>query len=135
MTADSTSESGGGRNTPSLLGRLLFAAGVGTLAADTFRNLDGQVAYAESKGVPNAETMVPFAGGMLAFGSLGVALWRLPTLAAGAVATFLAGVTPMMHDYWNADEENRDSERIAFLKNVSLLGAALVFLRRARRTD
>lgn len=117
---------------PSAVGRLLFAVGVGTLAADTFRNLEGQIAYAESKGVPNAETMVPFTGGMLGLGSLGIALWRLPTLSAGAVATFLAGVTPVMHDYWNADEEERSSQKIAFMKNLSLFGAALVFLREAR---
>ena len=49
------------------------------------------------------------------------------------VATYLAGVTPKMHDYWNADEEERSSQKIAFVKNLSLFGAALVFLREARK--
>lgn len=132
MTSETTEEieSDGA---PSALGRLLFAAGVGTLAVDTFRNLEGQIAYAESKNVPNAEILVPFTGGMLGCGSLGIALWRLPTLSAGAVATFLASITPVMHDYWNADEGERSSQKIAFAKNLSLFGAALVFLREARK--
>lgn len=132
MTSDTTTEMEGD-GAPSALGRLLFAIGVGTLAVDAFRDLEGQIAYAESKDIPNAEVFVPFTSGMLGFGSLGIALWRLPTLSAGAIATFLAGVTPVMHDYWNADEQERSSQKIAFMKNLSLFGAALVFLREARK--
>ena len=122
-----------GRGAPCLLGRVLFAAGVGALAVNTFRNLDDQIAYADSNGVPVPEVSVPASAGLLLSGSVGVALWRLPALSAGAVATFLATVTPVMHDYWNADEEEYGGQRIAFMKNLSLFGGAIVLLREALR--
>jgi len=45
----------------------------------------------------------------------------------------LAVVTTTMHDFWNADEDDRDGERLAFFGNLAMFGAALVFLRKAYR--
>ncbi|WP_101295492.1 DoxX family protein [Halegenticoccus soli] len=128
------SETDDGSNAPpSLLGRLLFAGVLAFSGLDNLRNLDDTVAYAEASGLPKADALVPFASGLLVAGSVGVALWRLPTLAAGAVVSFLAGVTPVMHDFWNYEGEERQGQRIHFLKNLGLLGAALAFLARGRR--
>ncbi|WP_129114583.1 DoxX family protein [Halegenticoccus tardaugens] len=118
---------------PSLLGRLLFAGVLAYSGFDNLRDVEASVGYAEAKGVPFAEILVPASSGMLVLGSVGVALWRLPTLAAGAIASFLVGVTPVMHDFWNQEGEAKQREQINFLKNVGLLGAALSFLARARR--
>ncbi|WP_117592757.1 DoxX family membrane protein [Haloprofundus halophilus] len=119
---------------PFLLGRLLFGATLGFMAATNFQSLDETVQYAESKGVPNAEKLVPFASGMAVFGGIGIALWRLPALAAGAAAAFLAGVTPTMHDFWTLDEdEGRQDQQIQFMKNLALFGAAIGYLVRALR--
>ncbi|MFC4551695.1 MULTISPECIES: DoxX family protein [Halorussus] len=115
------------------LARLLFGGLLAFMAIDNFRNLDAQIGYAESKGVSNAELSVPLASGALLFGGLGIATWKLPRLAAGAVATFFLGVTPRMHDFWEADEEmEKQNETYHFLKNASMLGAALAFLRIAQ---
>lgn len=95
--------------------------------------MEGTIGYAEAMGVPNADKLVPFSVGMLSFGSIGIALWRLPTLAAGAVATFLVGVTPQMHRFWEADEDQKQSERTHFVKNAAMLGGALAFLIKARQ--
>jgi uncharacterized membrane protein YphA (DoxX/SURF4 family) len=119
------------RDPPSLLGRLLFGGMLGFSAIDSFRNIDAQVGYARSKGVPYADRLIPLSSGMLAVGSAGVALWRLPVLASGAVATFLAAVTPAMHDFWEAEGQERQNERNHFVKNVAMLGAAVAFLQRA----
>ncbi|ADJ14931.1 DoxX family protein [Halalkalicoccus jeotgali] len=118
-------------DTPSLLGRLLFGGSLAALAYGNFQELEAMIGYADSKDVPEADRLVPFASGMLAFGSLAVILWRVPRLAAGAIAGFLVGVTPLMHDFWNAEGQERDTEQTNFLQNVALLGAALVFLGRA----
>jgi hypothetical protein len=64
-------------------------------------------------------------------GGLGTALWRFPRLATGAVATFLAVVTPTMHDFWNADPGDQSGERLAFFGNLAMFGAAVAFLRAA----
>lgn len=122
-----------GRNPPSLLGRLLFGGMLAAAAINSFRGMEGQIAYAESKDIKYAEYVVPFTSGMLAFGSIGIALWRFPKLATGAVVTFFAGVTPTMHDFWNAPEEQEQNELNHFIKNGAMLGAALTYLRRACR--
>ncbi|EJN60869.1 DoxX family protein [Halogranum rubrum] len=116
-----------------LLARLLFAIPLGFTALNHWKDMEGTIGYAEAMGVPNADKLVPFSVGMLSFGSIGIALWRLPTLAAGAVATFLVGVTPQMHRFWEADEEQKQSEQTHFVKNVAMLGGALAFLIKARQ--
>lgn len=130
--AEST-ESGRSGGKLFLLARLLFAVPLGYTALNHWRDMEGAIGYAQAKGVPEAERLVPFSVGMLSFGTIGIALWRLPTLAAGAIATYLLGVTPQMHDFWAAEEGEKQGERINFIKNVALIGGALGFLIRARR--
>ncbi|MFC5971165.1 DoxX family protein [Halomarina salina] len=113
------------------LARLLFGAVLVYTGLTHFRQLEGYVQYADAKGIPEAETMVPLSGGLLVSSGLGIAFWKLPKLAAGAAATFLVVATPTMHDFWNADEESKQTETNAFLKNVAMLGGALAFLVRA----
>lgn len=117
------------------LGRILFGGVLAVNAIDNFRNLEGRVAYAEAKGAPRPEVSVPAISGGLLAGSIGIALWRVPTAAAAGVAGFLAGVTPVMHDFWNAEGEEQEQELIHFLKNTALLGAALALLGLGRKSD
>jgi uncharacterized membrane protein YphA (DoxX/SURF4 family) len=65
---------------------------------------------------------------MLVLGGLGILLGMYPVIAAGMVATFFVAVTPIMHDFWAVPEEQHEDELTNFLKNIELLGAALVFL-------
>src|SRR6056297_1362825 len=116
---------------PSRLGRLLFASGLAALAIRNLTNLDGRIAYADAKGVPLADKLVPASSGLLLGGSIGVGLWKLPKLAAGSIAAFFVGVTPLMHDFWAVDEDSRGEELTSFLQNLTLLGAAIAFFRRA----
>ena len=121
----------GGRNAPPLIARLLYGGVLIFTGLNHFRNTESMAGYAESKGVPMADLAVPFTGGMLISGGLGIALWRFPMLAAGAAATFFVGATPTMHDFWNADEEEKQSQMNNFLKNTALFAAAISFLDRA----
>lgn len=123
----------GGRGAPSRLGRVLFGLGLALQASEDFRDLDDSIEYAESSGVPAPDLLAPFASGMMLVGGLGIALWRLPRIATGAVVTFLAVVTPTMHDFWNAEEGSGSGDRLAFFGNLAMFGAALVFLREAYR--
>ncbi|ERH00803.1 MAG: putative membrane protein [Halonotius sp. J07HN6] len=119
--------------TPSVerLGRVLFGCGVALQASEDFRDMEDTIEYAESAGVPVPEVLAPFAAGMMLVGGLGTALWRFPRLSTGAVATFLAVVTPTMHDFWNADPDDRSGERLAFFGNLAMFGGAVAFLRAA----
>ena len=125
-------EAAGTEHTPSRVGRVLFGLGVALQASEDFRDMDDTVEYAESAGVPMPELLAPFASGMMFVGGLGVALWRFPRVATGAVAAFLAVVTPTMHDFWN-EGGDASGERLAFFGNLAMLGAALAFLREAYR--
>lgn len=111
-----------------LAGRLLFALVVGYLALGNLRDIEGSIAYAESKGAPLAAVTVPVGSGLLLLGALSILLGVYPAVGTVAVVGFLAPVTPLMHDFWNADGQAAENERVHFLKNVGLLGAALVML-------
>lgn len=118
------------------LGRALFGGILAFLAIDNLRNLQERIQYAEAKDAPAPDLTVPALSTGLLLGSVGLALWRLPRASATAVAGFFLGVTPVMHDFWNAeDEETQQQEIIHFLKNGALLGAALVFLQLGRQRD
>lgn len=118
---------------PSLLGRLLFGSGLIALALRNLMNLDGRISYADAKGVPKADTLVPAASGLLLGGGLGISAWKLPKVSAGSVAAFFIGVTPLMHNFWAVEDEQRGEELTAFLQNLALFGAALAFFQRARQ--
>lgn len=116
------------------IGRLLFGGVLALNAVDNLRNLDERVAYAKAKNAPAPEQSVPLISSGLLFGGLGVALWQRPATAAAAIAGFLASVTPVMHDFWNhEDEEQKRQELVHFLKNTALLGAAIAFVKEAQR--
>ncbi|WP_160133741.1 DoxX family protein [Halococcus salsus] len=118
---------------PSRLGRTVLGLGLALQASEDFRDMEDNVEYAESAGVPMPDLVAPFASGMMVASGLGLALWRFPRIATGGVVTFLTLVTATMHDFWNADEDSKDGERLAFFGNLAMLGGALVFLREAYR--
>ena len=127
--SDSQSErNDGGRDDPSLLGRSLYGGVLAYMALDGFKNNDKRVAIAEEKGVPMPDVLVPFVTGMLFVANLGIVLWRLPRAAAGALVVFFLGTTPAIHDFWTMEGKERQGNKINFLKNLALLGGAVVFL-------
>ncbi|UPV73405.1 DoxX family protein [Halorussus limi] len=138
-TAQEATESVTGEDAPKThstsfkLARALFGGVLAFTAVDNFRDLESMIGYAESKGAPMADRSVPAISGSLLFGGLGVAAWKLPRLAAGAIATFLVSTTPVMHDFWSMDDgQEREQQMVHFLKNTALLGGALAFLRVAQ---
>jgi uncharacterized membrane protein YphA (DoxX/SURF4 family) len=117
------------------LGRLLFGLGVALRASEGGPDLVDLIEYAESAGVPAPDLLAPLASGMMLVGGLGTAFWKAPRISTGAVTTFLAVVTLTMHDFWNADPDDRDGERLAFFGNLAMFGGALAFLRKAYSGD
>jgi len=68
-------------------------------------------------------------GALLIAGGASVLLGVKPKLGALAIMGFLAGVSPVMHDFWKSqDAERRQNEMINFMKNLAMLGAALSLL-------
>jgi putative oxidoreductase len=81
--------------------------------------------YAKSKGVTWPKAAVLGSGALLVLGGLSLLTGVKQKVGASMVTTFLAGVTPMMHDYWNVqDQGQRMNEMINFTKNLALIGGA-----------
>lgn len=52
-----------------------------------------------------------------------------PTRGVPVQLTFLGSVTPVMHAFWDVDEDAmKQSETIQFFKNLMLVGALLFYL-------
>ncbi len=116
----------GAAGTIFLLARVVFGLVLAFMGLNHFMDVEGMAGYAGAKGVPAPEFGVVASGVMLLLGGLGIAAGAYPVLAAGALATFFAVATPLMHDFWNA--EDTQGEMTHFLKNAALLGGSLAFL-------
>ena len=52
-----------------------------------------------------------------------------PKLGAAALLGFLAGVSPIMHDFWrDEDPQTRMNKMVMFMKNLALAGGALALM-------
>ncbi|MFY4815120.1 DoxX family protein [Halorubrum salsamenti] len=111
-----------------LVGRVLFALVIGYLALGNLLDLESSVGYAKSKGAPLATISVPIGSFGLIAGALAILTGIFPAVGALAVIAFLVPITVIMHDFWTMEGQDRQNEQIHFLKNIGLIGSALVFL-------
>jgi putative oxidoreductase len=108
-----------------LLGRLLFA--LIFIMSGPRHFMSQMIAYAASQGVPLASIAVPFSGALAFIGGLSILLGYRAKLGAWLIVIFLAGVTPMMHNFWAvSDPMMQQMQMVMFMKNLSMAGAALL---------
>jgi len=108
-----------------LLGRLLF--GLIFILAGPNHFSSQTIAYSASRGVPLASLAVPFSGVLAILGGLSILLGYRAKIGAWLIALFLVGVTPMLHNFWAvSDPMAHQMQFIMFMKNVSMLGGALL---------
>ena len=111
---------------PFLLGRLLFGGFFLYNGINHFKERKSMAQYSAAKNVPLPDVAVIASGAALIAGGASLLLGVKPKLGAAAIAGFLLGVSPMMHDFWNIEDPNqRQNEMINFSKNMALLGGAL----------
>jgi uncharacterized membrane protein YphA (DoxX/SURF4 family) len=85
--------------------------------------------YASAKRVPKPDWVVPATGAMLIAGGTSILLGAKPKLGAAAIIGFLAGVSPVMHDFWKQDDpQQKMTDMINFTKNLALAGAATALM-------
>jgi len=107
------------------LGRLLFS--IIFIHAGPHHFQSGTVGYAKSQGVPFPELLVPITGLMILAGGLSILLGYKARFGALLIVLFLVPTTLMMHAFWAvADPQAAMMQQIMFLKNVSMLGGALI---------
>jgi putative oxidoreductase len=84
------------------------------------------IAYAASQGVPLASIAVPLSGVLALAGGLSILLGYRAKIGAWLLVLFLAGVTPMLHNFWTVtDPMMHQMQFIMFMENLSMLGGAL----------
>lgn len=111
-----------------LIGRILLGGYFIMSAVNHFKDLEAMTGYADSKSVPMPKVAVITAGVIMALGGLGVLLGTFPQLAILLLILFLIPTTFMMHDFWNAEGQEKQMEMINFTKNLALVGALLMLL-------
>src|SRR5262249_51355780 len=85
------------------------------------------ITYAARHGTPAAHLLVPLSGVLALVGGLLIAFGFATRLGALLVVFFLIPVTVTMHNFWAvADPAARQMQLAHFMKNVSMLGGALV---------
>jgi putative oxidoreductase len=111
------------------LGRLIFGGYFIYAGSNHFLSTALYTSSAAAKGVPMPEIAVLFAGALIVLGGLSIVLGLWPQIGAACIALFLIGVTPMMHNFWAiSDPLQRTTEMGNFMKNVAMLGSALMTL-------
>ncbi len=108
-----------------LAGRALFAA-IFVMSAPTHFSHQ-TIAFATSQGVPMAGLLVPFSGVLALLGGLSILLGYRARIGAWLIVLFLIPVTLMLHKFWGITDPMAAQMQMAmFMKNVSMLGAALL---------
>jgi uncharacterized membrane protein YphA (DoxX/SURF4 family) len=111
-----------------LIGRIAFGGYFLYNAVNHLKKRKELAQYAASKSVPLPDVAVPAAAIPLLIGGGSILLGFKPKLGTAAIIAFLAAVTPMMHNFWTAeDPQQRVGDLVHFSKNLALLGAALAF--------
>jgi putative oxidoreductase len=110
-----------------LLGRILYSAIFLLFAPSHFTT--GYIGYGASHGVPFPSIAVPLSGVIALAGSLSILLGFQARLGACLLIIFLVPTTFMVHNFWAvADPAAATNEQVHFMKNLAMLGAALLIV-------
>ena len=108
-----------------LAGRQLFSIIFIVASAAHFR--PATVEYAAQHGVLLPGVLVPLSGIIALAGGLSVLLGYRTRLGAWLLVIFLVPVTLVMHNFWTvSDPIAFQVERALFLRNITMLGGALL---------
>ena len=93
-----------------------------------FLKWDMMTSYAKSKNVPGAKWAVLLSGLLLLLGGVSILTGVYPQIGVLCITAFFLGVTFKMHDFWAVPKEEQMAQKINFMKNMALLGSALMWL-------
>lgn len=108
-----------------IIGRILFSiiflfTIIGHFSATT-------IGYAASQGLPMASVLVPLSGVIACLGAISIIIGFKAKWGAWLLVIFLIPVTFMFHKFWAITDPMQQQMQMAFfMKNISMLGAALM---------
>jgi uncharacterized membrane protein YphA (DoxX/SURF4 family) len=111
-----------------LIGRVLFA--LVFVISGVMGHLVGRrasIEYVRIYNAPAPELMVPLSGVVIVVGGLSIALGVFADVGALLVGAFVLVIAVIMHAFWKEQDPQQQQNQMAhFLKNMSMLGGALV---------
>jgi putative oxidoreductase len=112
-----------------LLGRIIFGGFFLYSGVHHFQEKKKLAQYSAAKNVPLPELAVTASGALLMLGGASILLGVKPKIGSLAIMSFLAGVTPVMHDFWSSeDPASRQQDMLHFMKNIAMLGGAMALM-------
>ncbi len=111
-----------------LVGRILLGVFFLDNAYNHFKNSGALSGYASSKSVPMPKVAVIGSGILLLIAGLSVVSGLYPHVGIASAVLFLVPVTYKMHPFWKEQDQARQMDRIQFMKNIAILGTALMIL-------
>lgn len=110
-----------------IIGRVLFALIFINSGINHLTKLEALTGYAQYKKVPVAKLAVVVSGLMILVGGLYIAFGVYADLGALLIAIFLIPTALIIHAFWKeSDPAAKQSTKTAFLKDISMAGAALI---------
>lgn len=108
-----------------LSGRILFSF---IFIVSAFNHFNPQtIAFSAAHGVPLAKISVPLSGVVELIGAAFILLGYRAKLGAWMLVLFLIPVTFTLHQFWKIEDPMmKQLDIAAFMKNISMLGGALV---------
>lgn len=108
-----------------LIGRILYSS---IFILSSFKHFTSDsIHYAAQNGIQLAPFLVPLSGVIALIGGLSILLGYKARIGAWLIVIFLIPVTFMMHPFWGMkDPMTAMVQSAMFMKNLSLLGAALM---------
>jgi putative oxidoreductase len=112
-----------------LLGRIIFGGFFLYSGVHHIQEKKQLAQYTAAKNVPMPELAVTASGALLLLGGASILLGVKPKIGSLAIMSFLAGVTPIMHNFWKSeDPASRQQDMVHFMKNIAMLGGAMALM-------
>ena len=111
------------------IGQLLFAALFITSGIGHFAKLEAMTGYAQYKKLPAAKRGVMASGFFFLVGGILIVIGTYVDFGALLIAITLVLAAVIFHNFWKETDANtKMQEQIAFNKDLSLAGAALILV-------
>jgi 1,4-dihydroxy-2-naphthoate octaprenyltransferase len=112
-----------------LVGRVLFGGVLAMMGVNNLADLDGVAGQMAEKGLPFPKVATVAASVPLVASAVAIATGVYAWLGAAYLIVFMLAATIVVHDFWAIDDpDEKENELFHFLKNVLILGAAVLVL-------
>lgn len=111
-----------------LIGRIILGLFFINSGFNHFSNLGMIAGYAGSKKIPLPKFSAFISGLFLLFGGLSILLGVYQIIGIILIAIFLLFAAFFIHNFWAISKEQRQMEKVNFMKNLALVGALLMLL-------